>query len=379
MKRAPVCDIVWLFLLTRLLPAIATYFGYILLTAPRYSSAPVDPAFFSTWNHWDAANYVRIAQYGYNPPYDFAFFPFLPLLITVFAHVLGNGSYQVVGMLISNAALLGTLFILYQLAVESGGEQVARRTLLYLCIFPTAFYFFAAYNESLFLLCTTGTLLALRRQYWWLAGLLGCFAALTRSAGVLLIIPYLYERWIMRTHLTASLRTFLCGIVPMALIPLGTALYAVYCWKITGNPLIFVTVQSHWHRHLSWPWQGLWHNLFELCWNQPFGSTSQVHVLLDLSATLGFLLLTVLGWRKRRMSSSLWMCSLLLYVLLDPATELHDWLMSNQRFVLEMFPGFITLASLSIQHPKLHHALLLIFPTMLAILSLIFVMNRWLV
>ncbi|TMC19886.1 MAG: hypothetical protein E6J34_14390 [Chloroflexi bacterium] len=379
MKRAPVREILWLFLLTRLLPVIVTYFGYILLTAAQYSSAPVDATFFSTWNHWDAANYVRIAQYGYTPPYDFAFFPLFPLLISIIAHILGSWSYQAVGMILSNMALLGTMLLLYQLAVESAGEEVARRTLLYLCIFPTAFYFFAAYNESLFLLFTTATFLALRRRRWWLAGLLGCCAALTRSAGILLVLPYLYELWVAREHITLSIRIFLRSAFSITLIPLGTACYALYCWHMTSNPLIFVAVQAHWHRHLSWPWQGLWNGLFELFWNQPFGSASQAHILLDLSATLCFILLTVLGWRKLRTSYTIWAGTLLLYILLSPATELHDWLMSNQRFVLEMFPAFITLASLSSTHPTLHKALLLIFPTLFATLSLIFVMNRWLV
>src|SRR5438477_3478437 len=177
MKRAPIRDITWLFVFTRIALMLVTYFGFILLTAQKYSSSPVDAAFFSSWNHWDAANYVRIAQFGYQTPYDVAFFPLFPLLITAFAHILGSWSYLLVGTIISNAALLGALFVIYQLAVETGGEQVAQRTLLYLCIFPTAFYFFAPYNESLFLLLTASTFLAMRQQRWWLAGLLGLLAA----------------------------------------------------------------------------------------------------------------------------------------------------------------------------------------------------------
>src|SRR6266480_1614665 len=179
MKRAPVRDIIWLFVATRLILVMVTYVGYILLTAPKYSSNPVDiVGILASWNHWDAANYVRIAQFGYQAPYDVAFFPLFPLLVRIIAFPLGSWSYLPVGMLLSNAALLGAMFVLYQLAVEHGGEEVAGRSLLYLCIFPTAFFFFAAYNESLFLLLITGAFLALRRQRWWLAGLLGFFATL---------------------------------------------------------------------------------------------------------------------------------------------------------------------------------------------------------
>jgi Mannosyltransferase (PIG-V) len=380
MKHAPVRDIVWLFLITRLLLILVTYFGYILLTADKYSSTLISPgAFLSFWNQWDATRYVSIAQYGYKTPFDFAFFPLFPLLTGILSAPLGSWSYLLVGMLLSNAALLGTLFVLYQVAVDQAGEEVARRSLLYLCIFPSAFFFFAAYNESLFLLLVTGAFLAMRHQRWWLVGLLGCLAALTRSAGLLLVAPYLYELWLAHDNIAGRGRALVAGIAPILLIPLGTCLYSFYCWKTTGNPLEFAAVQDHWARQLSWPWVGLWHAGFELFLNQPFGSFNQVHILLDLCATLAFIALTLLGWRKIRVSYSIWMALLLLYILLTPSVGQRDSLISNQRFVLEMFPAFITLAQISLHKPRLHQTLLLLFPILLATLSLLFVMGRWMV
>lgn len=380
MKRAHIRNIIWLFLITRLMLVMVTYFGYILLTQPKYSSVPVDIAtLLTSWNHWDAANYIRIAQYGYQTRFDVAFFPLFPLLISLIAHVVGSWSYLVVGVILSNAALLGALIVLYQLAVDVTDDSIALRTLLYLCIFPTAFYFFAPYNESLFLLLLMGAFLAMRRQRWEVAGILGLLASLTRNAGVLLVVPYLYELWIARERVLANGYTLLRGILPIFLIPAGTLIYSAYCWHIRGDPLAFATLQYHWGRHLFWPWEAIWHGLFNLFWNQPFGSSNEAHILLDLSATLGFLILTILGWRRLRISYSLWIIMLLVYILLSPATDTPDALMSNQRFVLEMFPGFITLASLGVQHPRLHQALLLLFPPLLATLSILFIMNRWLV
>ncbi|GAC1345241.1 MAG: hypothetical protein NVSMB27_07190 [Ktedonobacteraceae bacterium] len=382
MKRAPVRDILWLFAGTRLLLVMLTYFSYILLTAAKYSSTPVDiMALLASWNHWDAANYVRIAQFGYNQlPYDLAFFPLLPLLTAALAHVLGSWSYLFAATLISNVALLGALFVLYQLAVEAGGEQVARRTLLYLCIFPTAIYFFAPYNESLFLLFTAGAFLAMRRQRWWIAGLLGLLAALTRSAGILLVIPYIVELWLSRCHPECNEgSSMLLRVFPMVLIPLGTLLYCIYCWYIAGNPIAFVAVQSHWGRHTTWPWAGIVQALIDLFWNQPFGSFNEAHIILDLSATIGFIILCIIGRHKLRISYSVWVAVLLFYILLSPGVGKTDVLVSNQRFVLELFPAFITLAMLGIKHPRLHQAFMLVFPTLLATLSVLFIMNRWMV
>ncbi len=277
------------------------------------------------------------------------------------------------------ADVLAALFVIYQLAADVAGDEVAHRTLLYLCIFPTALFFFAAYNESLFILLTAGAFLAMRRQRWWLVGILGFFAALTRAAGVLLVVPYLYELWLARESVTARLRNIAPALLPLLLIPLGIALYCFYCWKLTGDPIAFATVQYRWSRHLAWPWQGIWQALFELFWNQPFGSFFEAHIVLDLSATLGFIALAAFGWRKVRTSYTLWTALLILMMLLSPSLDQHDSLISNQRLVLEMFPAFITLSMLTIRHPRLHQTLLLLFPTLLATLSVLFVMYKWVV
>src|SRR5579859_5207543 len=227
MKRTPVRDIFWLFIATRLVLLLITYVMYILLTAKKYSSTPVDiVALFTSWNHWDAVNYTRIAQYGYQSVFDLAFFPLFPFLIACISHVLGSWSYVLVGTILSNAALFGALCVIYHLISKRVSNTIAHRTLLYLCIFPTAFFFFAAYNESLYLLLAAGTFLALEHERWWLAGLLGLLAALTRSIGVLLIVPYLYELWVRRERTLAHLPAILKSLLPCILIPLGTGLYA---------------------------------------------------------------------------------------------------------------------------------------------------------
>ncbi|HZS75435.1 MAG TPA: mannosyltransferase family protein [Ktedonobacteraceae bacterium] len=389
MKRAPLADILWLFIGTRLLLIAATYIGFILFPVPPhvYPVKPVDViGLLTSWNHWDAANYTRIAQYGYQTIYDTAFFPLFPWLIKAIAFLFGNSGYIAIGMILSNLALFGTLFVLYQIAVEMLGEQVGRRTLLYLCIFPTAFFFFAPYNESLFLFLTASAFLALRRQKWWLAGLLGLLAALTRSAGVFLVIPYLYELWASRHSILDSEESpvkkalqALPRVLPIILIPVGTLIYCFYCWKLFGNPVAFAAVQSHWDRQLTFPWVGFYDALRQLFRVQPFGSFYEVHILLDMAATIGFIVLAILGWRKLRLNYTIWIGLLLFYTLISPATHQPDAFVSNQRFVLEMFPGFITLAALGTQHPRLHQAILIAFPFLQAILAVLFVLNRWMV
>lgn len=391
MKRAPVSDILWLFLGTRLLLIIGTYFTYILFPIPAhvYSTAPVNVAgLLTSWNQWDAQRFVDIAQSGYQVIKDTPFFPLMPLITKGIALLFGNQGYIAIGMIVSNAALLGTLFVLYQLANDALGEAVGRRTLLYLCIFPTAFFFFASYNESLFLLITCGAFLAMRRQKWWLAGVLGLLAGLTRTAGIMLMLPFLYEVWINRPlpalseerpGLWRQIWQRVPQALPVLLMPLGVIGYCIFCWSRFGDPIAFATIQIKWARVTTWPWMGIFAAFDQLFHLQPFGSFIEAHILLDMAATFGFLALTVVCWRKLRASYAIWISLLVLYMLVSPALGQGDPLQSIQRFVLEMFPGFIVLAALGLKHPRLHYACLLAFPFLQAIMAALFVMNRWMV
>lgn len=391
MKRASIPDILWLFLGTRIILLVGTYFSYILFPVPPhiYPETPVNiTGLLTSWGQWDALRFIHIAQYGYQSASDTPFFPLFPLLIKGIALLCGNRGYLAIGMLISNGALLGTLVLLYQLAADALGEKVGKRTLLYICIFPTAFFFFAAYNESLFLFLSCGTFLALRRRKWWLAGVLGALTALTRSAGVLMALPFLYEVWIDRSlpAATEAQHRFWQRIwesvpkaLPVLLLPLGTLLYCFFCWIHFDNPLAFAAVQSQWGRATAWPWMGLASAFTELFYNQPFGSFIEAHILLDLTATISFIILAVYSWRQLRPGYALWISLLVIYMLISPALNQHDALQSIQRFVLEMFPGFIVLAVLGLKHPRLHTICILTFPFLQAIMAALFVLGRWMV
>jgi hypothetical protein len=391
LKATPMRSIAGLFLGTRLLLVIATYISFILFSLPPhvYSAPPPGKMYFlSAWDHWDAAFYAHIAQYGYqntNGFHDPAFFPLFPLLIKVVALLFGNHAFPLAAMLVSNLALFGSLYMLYQIATDELGEEVGWRTIVYLCLFPTAFFFFAGYNESLFLFFSCSTLFALRHQKWVLAGILGCLAALTRSAGALLVLPYLYELRMARDESQTSLLSQLKGLIlkapPIILIPMGTLLYSLYCWKYFGDPLAFATVQKYWMRAFTLPWVGIFDALVQLFYVQPFGTFTEVHTLIDLSATLGFIVLAFFGWRRLRFSYTLWIGLLLFYMLSSSAvlSPNSDILASNQRFVLEMFPGFITLAALGVKRPYLHQIVIVLFPFLQAILASLFVLNRWIV
>lgn len=366
----------FLFGMTRLLFVLVTYAGYVLFNVTNFSfnSAGVGNLLYS-WNQWDAVWYLNIVQQGYHDRLQAAFFPLYPLLIRLGSLPFGDAGAYAVGLAVSNIAFFFALWALRVLAERECGPEAAARATLYLAVFPTALFFFAPYNESLFLLLTVACFLALRSGRWWLAGGLGLLAALTRDAGVFLVVPFVVEYLIQHGWRWRGLR-LRWDALAVGLIPAGLGLYSVYCWLQFGDPLMFADVQAHWKRALDWPWAGITHQVAQLWQAQP-ASFFQAHDLLDLVATLAMIALVLLGWRRLPLAYSLFAATLLANFLLFPMA-VEDPLTSNQRFALEVFPAFLTLGLL-VRRPATHQALTIIFTSLLTLLTLVFITGRWLV
>src|SRR5579863_6512819 len=92
------------FITTRLLFVLLTYFGVVLFTVQNYSPQVLPPnTLLFSWYRWDVARFATIATDGYKKFDNTAFFPLFPLLehsVSVILHT----SILLSGMLISNAA-----------------------------------------------------------------------------------------------------------------------------------------------------------------------------------------------------------------------------------------------------------------------------------
>lgn len=159
-------DAALIWLATRLLFAALTYLGETFLFIPAHSGQHVGwDALFRPWLGWDGANYAVIAREGYIHLWETQYFPLFPALEHVLAITLlqNPAATAVAGAIIANVAGFFALVLVRLLAERELGRAAAQRTLLYLAVFPTAFFFAASYTESLFLLLSVGTFLCLRR------------------------------------------------------------------------------------------------------------------------------------------------------------------------------------------------------------------------
>jgi Gpi18-like mannosyltransferase len=224
-----------------------------IITIPEYAGDEYTPRDFETHPlidaslRWDAGWYIDIARDGYEwtgaGEESVAFFPLFPIMLKALLLVIPDSLLYLAAVLLNHAIFFVALLPVWMYAYQFGGRPVAQRTLLLLCLFPTAFFFNAVYTEALFLLVSAVALLALHRSNFVVAGVVGFLTSLTRPTGVLLGLPFLIQLWRQRTN--DLWRSALRGW-PIVLIPAGLAVYMGYLWLAFGRPLGFVEVQEAW-------------------------------------------------------------------------------------------------------------------------------------
>src|SRR5215212_7469932 len=159
---------------------------------------PIADPLLAPLARWDSVWYLRIADGGYgDDPARAAFFPLYPVLVRGVGTLFGgsHAALLVAAYLVSLAAFLAALVLLYRLTELELGRRLARPVLLLLALFPAAVYFGAPYSESLFLLLAVGAFYAARTGRWAWAGACAGLAAATRSAGLLLVLPLVMIWW----------------------------------------------------------------------------------------------------------------------------------------------------------------------------------------
>jgi len=382
-----------IFLITRALFVVLTYFGVVLFTLPNYSRQSLSfTTLVNAWSRWDVNWYNNIAIKGYFTPASAAFFPLFPLLERVVSLLL-HRNVLYAGMLISNLAFLGTLIVLYRLVETEFDSEIARRTTLYLAVFPTALFFFAAYNESLFLFFVLLSFYNMRHNQWWLAGLFSGLAALTRSLGILLLIIFFYEFVIQvgpqlqsAPHEWKNWKMLIYNLPAVLLIPLGPVLYTYYLNQRFHDRLALIHAQAHWRVGLTVPWYAPFTAIRSILTLPPFTFVT-AHNIIDTTALLLFLALLILGFvGPEHFAMSQW--SMLLFGLLalfyplffpgipDATGLIYDPLISVQRFVIEIFPAFIVLARFG-RRRWFHEGYLLLALPLLAFFVLQFLTHHW--
>ena len=222
------------------------------------NSGPASPLtiVMNMFNHWDAPHYVAIAKNWYVNTGDAAnfivFFPLYPILIRLFT--VDFNYINLSALIVSNVCSLVAFFYLYKIAKLEFNDSVAVKAVLFLSVFPTAYFLSAPYTEGLFFALIIASIYYARLGKWQFAGLISLFAALTRIAGLLLLpallVEYFHQKgWKPRKTDLSILWIFLALA--------GFLIYLGINYQVTGSPFTFLTVEAtHWYNKID-PWTGL--------------------------------------------------------------------------------------------------------------------------
>ena len=201
------------------------------------------------WRCTDSRHYLDIARDGYIAAGDpdrvvqLVFLPGYPLVVRAVMRLIPSDICA--GLLTSALCFAGAGCMIYRLLRLDLPHRDAVRALRFLLL-RWCFFFAAPMSESLFLLLTAAALYLARTRRPILGGLCGAYAAFTRSLGLLLFVPLLWELVhdaVQRRRVDAR------QVVGALLVPLGFAAYCYINWRVSGNPFQFLVYQrEHWNQ-----------------------------------------------------------------------------------------------------------------------------------
>jgi putative flippase GtrA len=216
---------------------------------------------------WDSNWYVSLIEEGYNArekhnqpgATNYAFFPVYPALVWLTMKLTGL-SPAPSGVLLSNAMFLLALFVVHKYVATLGfGRDVARSTVMLICIAPQSIVFSAIYAESAFLLFGTLAMLHMRRERPLASGLSAACLSGVRPNGGLFVVFAITHIW--RRH---GFEAFVYPwrkpeiFLPLALAPLGVVAYWWFCFISVGDAFAQPTTILHgWGWSSDWPWTNL--------------------------------------------------------------------------------------------------------------------------
>lgn len=390
MKRVIIFFLLWLALIN-IFAWLA--FNRIYITEPDKSqyyqgeSFPRPPKvdFLKMHARWDSDWYIELANSGYTYSFDKTiqsnanFFPLYPLVM----RTIGGGirkifsfpidlykSYVLAGILISVLSLLVAVVFLFKLISLDFEEEIAFRAIVFLLIFPAAFFLVSVYSESLFLAVSVLSFYLARKRKWFLSAFFGAFATLTRPVGILLIFPHLIE--FLKQKKKSKNYLFLGNLF---LMPLALFLFSYYFYKQFGDPLAYIHAQEA-HGRISFletftnPLVLIKSFFSQFSFALDFTSASAANILFEIFFTFWSLILSLKLLKIR--------ASYAVYCLLTILMTISGGVFASQaRYLLVLFPIFILPAIWGQKNEIFRYLYLFSSVFLLALNIILFVNGYW--
>ena len=354
-------------LLVILAKTLVLVIGYVVAYV---SSGPASPLtiIMNMFYHWDAPHYVSIAENGYVNTGDAAnfivFFPLYPALIRLFTVNFNYASLS--ALIISNICSLIAFLYLYKLAKLEFNDNVAVKAVLFLSVFPTAYFLSAPYTEGLFFALLIASIYYSRLGKWQFAGLISFFAALTRIEGLLLLPVLLVEYFNQKGW--KPKKTDLNILWPLLALA-GFLIYLGINYQVTGSPFTFLTVEAvHWFNRLD-PKAGLT-AAYSWARNASYPDNVTIGLAPLVFGLFGLLMVGFSFWRRLRPVYIVYM------VLSWGLAVSTSWWISVPRYVMAMFPMFMLFGLLT-KRKAVNIAIVLVSGAVMCYFTIFFAQGLW--
>ncbi|KAJ7727668.1 glycosyltransferase family 76 protein [Mycena maculata] len=230
-----------------------------LLTAALLLLTRLSPPFDAATSHlllrWDALHFIHIARNGYVFEHEWAWFPALPFLLSLFPDSLLSPT------VLSLAIAYDTTLTMYHLSLHHLGSPALAKLAAILSLLPSSpvTLFLAPYNEPFFTYLSYKGMLYCAKSSYFTASIAFTLAAAFRSNGFLLsgfiiwgllIQPFLQHRPIYLSTMITCVAFSALPLTPF--IAHNYAAYLAFCtradpspeWCSGALPLIYFHVQD---------------------------------------------------------------------------------------------------------------------------------------
>jgi len=358
-----VLKILGIFVISRLLILFVGYLSSLAVAKGKWFSQ--SSSLLDLFYRWDSGWYMSIVERGYfcipGKESSIGFFPLYPLLVKILSFVFVNA--KLTGFIISNVALFLAAIYLYKLVRMDFNRNVAFKSVFYMLIFPTSFFFSIFYTEGLFLFLAIACFYYARKKQWLVASALGFFLSLTRSVGFLIIIPLIFE------YLDIDFKNFKIDrkkikkdVFYLLLIPAGLFSFMFYNYIKFRDALAFSHVQAAWSRKLSFISSTLMNT----------GSYTLFYKIIFYGFVIFALILIVyLVYSKIRISYIIYSLLFLLFYLSTVLLE------SMPRYISVLFPIYLGMSLLSKRDKFFEYLFTLFSIALLTLFTILFVNGYW--
>jgi Gpi18-like mannosyltransferase len=356
--------VVLVFLLIKISIIVIGIAAYVLIPKElTHRQMVTENPFLNPWAQYDAQAYLDIAKNGYNIQFmdgvgNYAWYPLYPLFIKIFSFV----GYELAAFMVANIFSFLAVMALYFLVKDEISKSAAYRTVLYLSLFPTAYFLTAMYAESVFLFLSITTFYYLKKRNWLMVGIFGALASLSRIQGAFLLLPAL---WVVLHDRKRDVRT-----ISILLIPIGFSILLLYHYVLAGNPLMQFYTQHMFGREITFPWVGIINSFISI--TKESTVTMVFYHFFNIFIVFFTIFLLIKSFKCLKREYFIYFLSIFLVSISS------SMLMAVSRHALVTFPAFLVLGKLSENKKNERYIkILYIFFAILLVLFTIRHVNEW--